>query len=127
MDKSWKGEHCPDWKGTVMAKGMAGMMKQAQKLQAKLAKVQEELADKQVEGSSGGGMVVVTANGQQDILAIKISPEVLDPEDVDMLEDLVMAAIHQAKEKSQQMAEEEMQKATSGLIPPGMNMPGLGM
>ena len=77
-----------------MAKGMAGMMKQAQKLQAKLAKVQEELADKQVEGSSGGGMVVVTANGQQDILAIKISPEVLDPEDVDMLEDLVMAAIH---------------------------------
>ena len=110
-----------------MAKGMAGMMKQAQKLQAKLAKVQEELADKQVEGSSGGGMVVVTANGQQDILAIKISPEVLGPEDVDMLEDLVMAAIHQAKEKSQQMAEEEMQKATSGLIPPGMNMPGLGM
>ena len=76
-----------------MAKGMAGMMKQAQKLQAKLAKVQEELADKQVEGSSGGGMVVVTANGQQDILAIKISPEVLDPEDVDMLEDLVMAAM----------------------------------
>ena len=106
---------------------MAGMMKQAQKLQAKLAKVQEELADKQVEGASGGGMVVVTANGQQDIVGIKISPEVVDPEDVEMLEDLVMAAIHQAREKAQQMADEEMQKATAGLIPPGMSMPGLGV
>jgi DNA-binding YbaB/EbfC family protein len=110
-----------------MAKGMAGMMKQAQKLQAKFAKVQEELADKYVEGTSGGGMVVVKANGQQDIQGIKISPEVVDPEDCEMLEDLIMAAIQQAREKSQQMAEEEMQKATSGLIPPGMSMPGLGM
>jgi DNA-binding YbaB/EbfC family protein len=110
-----------------MAKGMAGMMKQAQKLQAKLAKVQEELADKHVEGTSGGGMVVVKANGRQDVQGIKISPEVVDPDDVEMLEDLIMAAIQQAREKSQQMAEEEMQKATSGLIPPGMNMPGLGM
>ena len=110
-----------------MAKGMGAMMKQAQKLQARLARVQEELTDKRVEGTAGGGMVVVTANGQQEIVGIKISPEVVDPEDVEMLEDLVMAAIKQAREKAQAMAEQEMQKATSGLIPPGMNLPGLGI
>jgi DNA-binding YbaB/EbfC family protein len=110
-----------------MAKGMAGMMRQAQKLQAKLARVQEELAEKQVEGSAGGGMVVVRANGRQEILGIKIDPEVVDPEDVEMLEDLVLAAIQQAREKAQAMAEEAMQKATAGLIPPGMNVPGLGI
>lgn len=108
-----------------MAKGMGAMMKQAQKLQAKLAKVQEELALKQVEGTSGGGMVVVTANGQQDIVSIKIKPEVVNPDDVEMLEDLIMAAILQAKETAAAMAEDEMQKATAGLIPPGMSMPGL--
>ena len=108
-----------------MAKGMGAMMKQAQKLQTKLAKVQEELAFKQVEGTAGGGMVVVTANGQQDILSVKIKPEVVDPEDVEMLEDLILAAIQQARENAQEMAELEMQKATAGLIPPGMNVPGL--
>lgn len=108
-----------------MAKGMGAMMKQAQKLQAKLAKVQEELALKQVEGTAGGGMVVVTANGQQDIISVKIKPEVVNPDDVEMLEDLIMAAILQAKERASEMAEQEMQKATAGLIPPGMNVPGL--
>lgn len=108
-----------------MAKGVGAMMKQAQKLQAKLAKVQEDLALMKVEGTAGGGMVVATANGQQDIVSIKIKPEVVDPEDVEMLEDLILAAIQQAKEKAHEMAEEEMQKATAGLIPPGMNMPGL--
>lgn len=107
-----------------MAKGMGAMMKQAQKLQAKLAKVQEELALKTVEGSSGGGMVVATANGQQEIVGIKLDPEVVDPEDVEMLEDLIMAAIQQAREKAQELADQEMQKATAGLIPPGMNLPG---
>jgi len=110
-----------------MAKGMAGMMKQAQKLQAKLAKAQAELADKQVEGSAGGGMVVATANGQQDLVGIKINPEVVDPEDVEMLEDLVLAAVQQAREKAQQMAEKDLQRATAGLVPPGMNIPGLGV
>ncbi len=110
-----------------MAKGMAGMMKQAQKLQAKLASVQEELGQKEVEGSAGGGMVVVKANGHQEVLGIKIDPEVVDPEDVEMLEDLILAAIQQAREKAQQLSEQEMQKATAGLIPPGMNVPGLGI
>ena len=109
-----------------MAKGMGGMMKQAQKLQAKMAKVQEELGGKQVEGDAGGGMVVVTANGHQEILSVKINPEVVDPEDVDMLEDLVLSAIQQSREKAQAMAEQEMQKATAGMIPPGM-MQGRGI
>lgn len=102
-------------------------MKQAQKLQAKLAKAQADLAGKLVEGTAGGEMVVVTANGQQEIVGIKIKPEVVDPEDVEMLEDLIMAAILQARERAQEMAEKEMQKATAGLIPPGMNLPGLGI
>lgn len=110
-----------------MAKGVGSMMKQAQRLQAKLAKVQEELAEKRVEGSASGQMVVVTATGQQEIVGIKINPEVVDPEDVEMLEDLILAAIQQAKEKSQELAEKEMQKATSGMMPPGMGMPGLGI
>ena len=109
-----------------MAKGMGGMMKQAQKLQAKMAKVQEELASKSVEGDAGGGMVVATANGHQEITAIKINPEVVDSEDVDMLEDLVLAAIQNARQAAQDLAEKEMQKATAGMIPPGM-MQGVGM
>ena len=107
-----------------MAKGMGAMMKQAQKLQAKLARVQEELGAKEVEATSGGGMVTVRASGHQDILSIKIDPEVVDSEDVEMLEDLVLAAVQQARQKAADMAESEMQKATAGLIPPGMNMPG---
>ena len=107
-----------------MAKGMGAMMRQAQKLQAKLARVQEELGAKEVEATSGGGMVTVRASGHQDILSIKIDPEVVDPEDVEMLEDLVLAAVQQARQKAADMAEADMQKATAGLIPPGMNMPG---
>ena len=107
-----------------MAKGMGAMMRQAQKLQAKLARVQEELGAKEVEATSGGGMVTVRTSGHQDILSIKIDPEVVDPEDVEMLEDLVLTAVQQARQKSADMAEAEMQKATAGLIPPGMNMPG---
>jgi DNA-binding YbaB/EbfC family protein len=107
-----------------MAKGMGAMMKQAQKLQAKLARVQEELGAKEVEATSGGGMVTVRASGHQDILSIKINPEVVDPEDVEMLEDLVLAAVQQARQKAADMAEAEMQKATAGLVPPGMSMPG---
>ena len=107
-----------------MAKGMGAMMRQAQKLQAKLARVQEELGAKEVEATSGGGMVTVRASGHQDILSIKINPEVVDPEDVEMLEDLVLAAVQQARKKAADMAEVEMQKATAGLVPPGMSMPG---
>ena len=109
-----------------MGKGTGGMIKQAQKLQATMAKVQAQLAGKSVEGAAGGGVVVVTANGHQEITAIKINPEVVDPEDVELLEDLVLAAIQQAREKAAIMAEQEMQRATAGMIPPGM-MQGLGV
>ena len=101
-------------------KGMGNMMKQAQKLQAKMLKMQEELAERTVEASAGGGMVQVVANGRQQIVAITIDREVVDPEDVDMLQDLVLAAVNEALTKSQEMVSSEMGKLTGG-----MNIPGL--
>lgn len=102
-------------------KGFNSMMKQAQAMQAKMAKMQEELGDMTVEGSSGGGMVNVTVNGKQEILSIKIKPEVVNPEEVDILEDLVMAAITDARDKASKIMEEEMKKVTGGLgLPPGL-------
>jgi DNA-binding YbaB/EbfC family protein len=101
-------------------KGMANMMKQAQKLQAKMMKLQEEMAEKTVETTSGGGMVKVVANGRQQVVSIQIEKEVVDPEDVEMLQDLILAAVNDALAKSQEMATEEMSKLTGG-----MNIPGL--
>jgi hypothetical protein len=101
-------------------KGMGNMMKQAQQLQSKMMKLQEELADKTVESSSGGGMVKVTANGRQQILSIQIEKEVVDPDDVEMLQDLVMAAINDALAKAQEMVSSEMGKLTGGLNIPGL-------
>jgi DNA-binding YbaB/EbfC family protein len=101
-------------------KGMANMMKQAQKLQAKMLRLQEELAERTVESSSGGGMVTVVANGRQQIVSIRIEREVVDPEDVEMLQDLVLAAVNDALEKAQQMANSEMGKLTGGLNIPGL-------
>ena len=101
-------------------KKIENMMKQAQKLQAKMIKLQEELGEKTVETSSGGGMVNVVANGKQEILSIEIEKEVVDPEDIDMLQDLVLAAVNDALSKSQEMVAGEMSKLTGG-----MNIPGL--
>ena len=101
-------------------KNMGNMMKQAQKLQAKMMKLQEELAEKTVEASSGGGMVRVVANGKQQIMGITIEKEVVDPEDVEMLQDLVAAAVNDALAKSQEMVSSQMSKLTGG-----MNIPGL--
>jgi DNA-binding YbaB/EbfC family protein len=101
-------------------KGMGNMMKQAQQLQSKMMKLQEELAEKTVESSSGGGMVKVTANGRQQILSIQIEKEVVDPDDVEMLQDLVMAAINDALAKAQEMVSSEMGKLTGGLNIPGL-------
>ncbi len=96
------------------------MMKQAQKMQAQILKIQEEMAERSVEASSGGGMVTVTANGKQEVLSIRIEPEVVDPDDIDMLQDLVAAAVNEALKKAQEMVSEEMAKVTGGLQLPGL-------
>ncbi len=101
-------------------KNMGGMMKQAQKLQKKMLKMQEELALKTVEVSAGGGMVKVVATGGQKISSISLEKEVVDPEDVEMLQDLILAAVNDALNKSQEMVSAEMGKLTGG-----MNIPGL--
>ena len=102
-------------------KGMGNMMKQAQKLQSQMVKLQEELAEKTVESSSGGGMVTVVANGRQQIVSIKIENEVVDPDDVEMLQDLVLAAANDALAKAQEMVSSEMGKLTGGLNIPGLS------
>ena len=96
------------------------MMKQAQKMQAQIMKIQEEMGERSVEASAGGGMVTVTANGKQEILSIRIEPEVVDPEDVEMLQDLVAAAVNEALKKAQEMMAEEMAKVTGGMQLPGL-------
>ena len=96
------------------------LMKQAQVLQEKLAKIQEEAAHKTVEATSGGGMVTVTANGRQEILSIKIDPEVVNPDEVEMLQDLVMAAVNEARRRSQELMAEEMKGLTGGIPIPGI-------
>lgn len=95
-------------------------MQQAQKLQKKMLKTQEELATKTVEASAGGGMVKVIANGGQKIESILLEKEVVDPEDIEMLQDLVMAAVNDALKKSQEMVSAEMGKLTGGLNIPGL-------
>ena len=101
-------------------KGLGKMMKQAQQLQSKMAKLQEEMSEKTVETSSGGGMVKVVANGRQQLVSIQIEQEVVDPDDVEMLQDLILAAVNDALTKAQDMVSGEMSKLTGG-----MNIPGL--
>ena len=105
----------------AMNRAMRRQMKQMQGLQATLAKAQEELADKTIEASSGGGAVTVVMTGQQKIRSIKISPEVVDPDEVEMLEDLVTAAVSEAVEKSQAMASDHLGGLTGGLGLPGLS------
>jgi hypothetical protein len=108
-----------------MPAGMGGgnmnnMMKQVQKMQQDMAKLQEELEERQVEATAGGGAVKVVATGKKTILSIKIDPEVIDEDDIEMLEDLVLAAVNEAIVKAEEMVNSEMGKITGG-----MNIPGL--
>lgn len=105
-----------------MSKGMFGdMMKQAKKLQQEMGKIQEESKKKTVEATAGGGMVSVTASGAMEILSVKIERDVVNPDDIEMLQDLVVAATNEALRRAQQMVSEDMSKITGG-----MNIPGLG-
>ena len=99
---------------------IGNIMKQAQKVQERIAEVQRDLINKKVEASSGGGMVTVTANGRQEILSVKIDPSVVNMQDVEMLEDLVLAAVNEALRKSQEIITEEMSKVTGGIKLPGL-------
>ena len=102
---------------------MGNLMKQAQKFQSQMAKLQEELGDKTIEASAGGGMVTVVVNGRQELLSINIDPEVIDPDDVEMLRDLILAAVNDGLTRAKDMVNEEMGKLTKGLNIP--NIPGL--
>lgn len=102
---------------------MNNLLKQAQKMQEEMAKAQESLANITVEATAGGGMVSIKANCKLEILSIKIEKEVVNPEDKEMLEDLVTAAVNQAIQTAQNKAQEEMQKVTGGMLG-GLNLPG---
>jgi hypothetical protein len=108
------------------APNFGGMMKQIQKMQEKMAEVQQQLEAMTVTAEAGGGMVRVTANGKQRLVKIAVDKEVVNPADIEMLEDLVLAATNKALEDSQKLAQEEVARATSGLLPniPGLNLPG---
>lgn len=99
---------------------MNNMIKQAKKVQEQIARMQEELKERVVETSAGGGAVNIKINGKQQLLEIKIKPEVVDPEDIEMLEDLIMAAVNDAVKQSQDMVSSEMSKITGGLNIPGL-------
>jgi nucleoid-associated protein EbfC len=99
---------------------MGNMVKQAQQLQAKMLRMQEEAALETIEASAGGGMVKVVASGRQQIMSIKIEKEVVDPEDTEMLQDLILAAVNDALTKSQEMMNQKMSKLTGGLNIPGL-------
>jgi len=103
--------------------GLGDMMKQVQKMQAKMAEVQAQLEQAQVEGSAGGGMVRVVANGKHELVSIAIDPEVVDKNDVEMLQDLVIAAVNAARQKVQEMQAEQMSQLTGGMKIPGLNLP----
>ena len=107
-----------------MGKGELGdMMKQVQKMQGRMAEMQAELESTEVEGTSGGGMVKVIANGKNEIVSITIDPEVIEKDDVEMLQDLIVAAVNQSREKVQELQMEQMSGMTGGLNIPGLNLP----
>lgn len=103
-------------------KGLGNMMRQAQQMQKKMAQIQEELASRSVEASAGGGMVRCVVSGKQEVLSLTIDREVVNPDDVEMLQDLILAAVNEGMKKSQEMVASEMGKIAGGM---GLNIPGL--
>jgi nucleoid-associated protein EbfC len=100
--------------------GMGNLMKQVQDMQAKLTEIEDELVDLTVEGAAGGGMVTVVANGKQDIQSVTIDPELLTPDELDLLQDMVMAATNQALEQSRQLRADKLSALTGGMKLPGL-------
>jgi DNA-binding YbaB/EbfC family protein len=103
-----------------MSKGIGDMMKQAQKLQSKMMELQEEMANKTVEATAGGGMVTVVVNGKQEIISLTIDPDVVDRQEIEMLQDLIIAAVNEGIRRAQQIWAEEMKKLTGGMAIPGL-------
>ncbi|HXG15589.1 MAG TPA: YbaB/EbfC family nucleoid-associated protein [Calidithermus sp.] len=103
-------------------KGFGNLLKEAQRLQQQMAELQEQVAQKKVQATAGGGMVTVEANGRQEIVAVRIDPEVVSKDDVQMLEDLVLAACNEALRKSRELVQQELGKLTGGLRIPGLNL-----
>ena len=101
-------------------KDLGKLLKQAQQVQAKMAEIQAKLAEKTIESSAGGGMVKVVMNGQHEVLSVKIDQEVVDPSDVEMLEDLVTAAVNEARAQVDEMIKAEMASITGGMTIPGL-------
>ncbi len=101
-------------------KDIGKLLKQAQQMQAKMAEMQERLAEKTIESSAGGGMVKLTMNGRHEVISLKIDPEVVDPADVEMLEDLVIAAVNEARSRIDEMVKAEMSSLTGGISMPGL-------
>jgi nucleoid-associated protein EbfC len=106
---------------------MQNMMGKIMEMQKKMNQAQDELADKEVTAEAGGGMVKVTANGAQKITGIEIDPEAIDPDDLELLEDLIIAGINKALDEASEMAQGEMQKSMGGMLPPGMDLSQLGL
>jgi len=106
-----------------MKGGLGNMMKQVQQMQEKMAQMQAELENAEVEAGAGGGMVKVVTNGKNEIKSITIDPEVVDPKDVEMLQDLIIAALNQAREKAQELQQKQMAGLTGGINIPGLNLP----
>jgi nucleoid-associated protein EbfC len=106
---------------------MQNMMGKIMEMQKKMNQAQDELADKEVTAEAGGGMVKVTANGAQKITGIEIDPEAIDPDDLELLEDLIIAGVNKALDEASEMAQGEMQKSMGGMLPPGMDLSQLGL
>ena len=106
--------------GMGNAGNMQGMMKKVQKLQAEMLKMQEELKTRTVETTVGGGALTIVANGKKEIESIKIKPEAIDPDDVEMLQDMIVSGVNEALRKIDEMTEREMSKITGGMKLPGM-------
>lgn len=101
-------------------RGMGDIMKQAQRMQQQMARLQDEMADREIEATSGGGVVVAVVNGKQELVSLKINKEVVDPNDVEMLQDLVIAAVNLATSNAREMVDSEMNEITGGLSIPGL-------